>query len=264
MTICVSVRVPEGIVLGTDSMSTVTVKDTEGIPYVVKSYPNARKLFQIGDLPIGVFTYGLARIGNRSLMELIHQFSAANQEQSVPLVANGLAEFINQAYSSEFPPEAVQPTLGLYIAGYSKGSYNVHEREVIFPQQLVSKTVQRTGGENGVLWRGMEIPFYRLYIGCDPILLDSLSKDAVNAETINLVKEEKKYTMLIPFGNMHLQDATDFAVFVLRTTIGYNQFEVGLPICGGELQVAALSAVDGFQWIRESQLSITEDEHGES
>lgn len=259
MTICVSVRVPEGIVLGTDSMSTVTVKDSEGVPYVVKSYPNARKLFQIGDLPIGVFTYGLARIGDRSLMELIYQFSAANQEESVPLVANGLAEFINQAYSSEFPPGTEQPTLGLYIAGYSKGSYSVHEREVIFPQQLVPKTVQRTGGENGVLWRGMEIPFYRLYIGCDPILLDSLSKDAVNAETINLVKEEKKHIMLIPFGNMHLQDAADFAAFVLRTTIGYNQFEIGDTTCGGSLQVAAINPEKGFQWVQELQLHLKED-----
>lgn len=264
MTICVSVRVPEGIVLGTDSLSTVTVKDSEGVPYVVKSYPNARKLFQVGDLPIGVFTYGLARIGRRSLSELIHQFSEANEEESVPLVADGLAEFIAQAYSSEYPPGVEQSKLGLYIAGYSKGSYSAHEREVIFPQQLVPKTVRRTGGENGVVWRGVEVPFYRLYIGCDPVLLDSLSKEVVNAEEIGLVSEQNKYSMLIPFGYMHLQDATDFAVFVLRTTIGYNQFEIGLPKCGGELQVAVISAVDGFQWIREPQLNISEDEHGES
>ena len=255
---------PEGILLGTDSLSVVTVNDSEGTPYVIKSYPNARKLFQIGDLPIGVFIYGLAKIGGRPLPELIRQFSAVNEEESVPLVADGLAEFINQAYSSEFPPGTEQPTLGLYIAGYSKGSYRAHEREVKFPQQVVPAKVERSGGENGVLWRGIEIPFYRLYIGCDPILLDSLSKDAINAEITDSLKEKNKFSMLIPFEHMHLQDATDFAAFVLRTTIGYDKFEIGLPRCGGELQIAAISAVDSFQWIRKPQLNVSEDDHGES
>ena len=264
MTICVSVRVPEGVVLGTDSMSTVTANDSEGVPFVIKNYLNARKLFQVGDLPIGVFIYGLARIGSTSLSELIHQFGDENEEESVPLVADGLTEFIARAYADEYPPGADQPRLGLYIAGYSQGSYSVHEREVGFPQQLVPKSIRRTGGDYGVVWRGVEVPFYRLYMGCDPVLLDSLSKKAIHAEAGDQFSEQNRRRMLVPFEYMYLQDAADFAVFVLRTTIGYNQFEVGLPTCGGELQVAAISAVDGFQWIREPQLDIPEDEHDES
>jgi len=55
MTIVAAVKVRDGLILGTDSMTQITVQTPQG-PQVLKAYSNARKLFQIGDRRIGVMT----------------------------------------------------------------------------------------------------------------------------------------------------------------------------------------------------------------
>jgi hypothetical protein len=55
MTIVASVKVRDGLALGTDSMTNI-VSTTGGARNVLKTYSNARKLFQLGDWPIGVMT----------------------------------------------------------------------------------------------------------------------------------------------------------------------------------------------------------------
>ena len=48
---------------------------------------------------------------------------------------------------------------------------------------------------------------------------------------------------------MPVQDAINFAVYVLRTTIGLANFEIGPPSCGGPLQVAIILPETGFEWV---------------
>lgn len=61
MTVAVACNTPEGIILGTDSMNTLS--DEQG--RVLKTYENAIKIFQLGNKPIGIATYGAGSIGNR-------------------------------------------------------------------------------------------------------------------------------------------------------------------------------------------------------
>ena len=57
MTIVASVKVRDGLVLATDSMTQIQASvDEAGHKAVVKTYGNARKLFQVRELPIGVMT----------------------------------------------------------------------------------------------------------------------------------------------------------------------------------------------------------------
>ena len=99
MTICVSVKVRDGIVLGTDSMTQIIGQLPDGNLAPVKNYSNARKLFKIGDLPIGIMTYGVGNVGPRSIQSLVLEFSKKyNGDPKVEEVGNGLFEYFQAAY----------------------------------------------------------------------------------------------------------------------------------------------------------------------
>src|SRR3990172_2571962 len=83
MTICVAVKVSEGLVLAADSTATVQgwLGQPSGQPHVLKTYDYARKLSHIKDYPIGTLTWGTSLIGSRSVESLIKEF-----EYSLPSV----------------------------------------------------------------------------------------------------------------------------------------------------------------------------------
>ena len=75
MTICAIVKVRDGLVLGTDSMTQILAEIEPGKRAIVKAYGNARKLFRIGKLPVGIVTFGIGNIGSRSIQGLVREFN---------------------------------------------------------------------------------------------------------------------------------------------------------------------------------------------
>ena len=71
MSIIASVKVNNGIVLAADSATQIHGIDVQGNIALIKSYYNAKNLFQIGELPIGVMFYGIGNIGTRSVENLL-------------------------------------------------------------------------------------------------------------------------------------------------------------------------------------------------
>ena len=51
-----------------------------------------------------------------------------------------------------------------------------------------------------------------------------------------------------------LQDAIDFAEFLIRTTIDCQRFSVMIPNVGGDIDIALVTPFNGFQWIRQKQI----------
>ncbi|MCY3936687.1 MAG: hypothetical protein OXG09_11975 [Chloroflexi bacterium] len=262
-------------------MSTIT-SSVDGQIRVVKTYSNARKLAQIGDLPIGVFIYGMGNLGARSVHGLVLEFSRLNYgtaaarkraPKTVRGVANGLAKYVGEVYS-DYVKEAASPLdLGLYVAGYSTRSALAEEWCIEFPNVTEPILVQDKN-KFGVNWRAIYIPFMRLFTGCDirilPILLNKMKEKGATEETLHLLNQsfseiyqENTLPLQVVIDAMPIQDAINFAVYVLQTTIGYTTFEIGTPSCGGELQVAVISEDAGFRWVSEPGYRIIkEGAHG--
>lgn len=257
MTICASVKSRDGIVLGTDSMTQVVATLPDGEQAVISSYSNARKLFQIEELPIGVFTYGAGNLGSRTIYSLVVEYSDNIQSENVQDVAKGLSEFVLKVYNGELAetPDANKPVLGLYVGGYSPGTTLPEEWEVKFPQVTEPIPVRPTDGF-GASWRGIELPFARLHNGFDPRMLDLLASKGVPEALLREVAQEKPFGAQVIFDSMPVQDAIDFATHILRTTIEFASFEIGPTPCGGQLQVAAITLEDGFQWVNEPQFRL--------
>ena len=252
MTIIASVKVRDGLILGTDSMTTIS--SDEG---VLKTYSNARKLFRITGLPIGVMTYGLGNIGPMSIEGLVVHFCKNNLPESTQVVdvAGALYEFIGGVYANQFKdiPEKDRPELGFLVAGYSDGFPLPEEFEFLLPTDSGPVPV-RDAGEFGASWRGIDAPFVRLYKGFDFRMLSGLEAEGLSPEQIGSVTNGLEANVI--YDGMPVQDAINFATFILETTISFTAFEVGAASCGKPLQVATILADEGFKWIAKPELRV--------
>ncbi len=256
MSICVSVKARDGVVLGTDSMAQVWMRDPSGQVGVAKTYSNARKLFQLGDLPVGVMSYGAANVGDRSIEGLLREFPV-KRARSIRTTADNLLEFVETVYSDAFKaaPDEQKPVVGFFVAGYSPNRRFPEEWEFVLPRDDKVKEV-RPKGLFGASWRGDTLPFTRLYFGFDPRMRQLLEEMSVSEDVRRAVFDENRFKTVIPYNAMPVQDAINFADFVLRTTIGYVSFQAGVPTCGGPLQVAVILPETGFQWVAEPKFTL--------
>ncbi len=256
MTICVSVKVRDGIVLGTDSMTQIIGQLPDGNLAPVKNYSNARKLFQIGALPIAVMTYGVGNLGSRSIQSLVLEFSQRYKgDADLETIGNELFEFFQVVYNDVYAEKDNKMVLGVYIAGYTSGEPFPGEWEFLLPRDDQVRQV-RPLEQFGASWRGTDIPFLRLYKGYDPRAIDELIKAGVSD---TLLRETfQHFESPVVYDGMPVQDAINFAVFILNTTIGLSSFEVGNPMCGGPLQVSMIlpDSEDGIEWIEKPKLSV--------
>ena len=272
MTICVSVKTRQGLVLGTDSMTTIG-QSVGGQIQVVKTYSNARKLAQIGTLPIGVFTYGAGNLGDRSIYGLIMEFCRqVKNPEDVQGIAERLSDFIRPEYQKHYGNSSEDQILGLYVAGYSPDSVLPEEWSIEFPNAAKPVLVQDKN-KFGVNWRAIDLPFMRLYKGFDIRILRMIYEKMENKGTSQEVLQSLLNTLIeiykedalrlqVVFAAMPIQDAINFAVYVLQTTIDYTTFEFGTPSCGGDLQIAIISEDAGFRWVSEPGYRIKEGAHG--
>jgi hypothetical protein len=249
MSIVACVKTYGGVVLGADSMSTISSTPVQGgPPAVLKTYGHAEKVFRVGNLPIGVATYGIGNIGPRSIGSHLIEFSGqCDKSLKVEEVAVKLLKFLGDPYADAFgksPPEQ-RPVLGIYVAGYNpKGPY-AEEWEFIIPKDEKPRQV-RPANQFGSAWRGMDLIFTRLFFGFDPRVAQDLTPEVY-------AKMTSKYVLPVVFDPMPVQDAIDFTRFILTTTVNMSRFMVGSPVCGGALDIAAITEAgpneERFVWV---------------
>lgn len=264
MSIVASVKVYDGIVLGAESMTQIYATVPGQGQHLIKSYENARKLFQIAALPIGVLTYGAGNIGNRSVESFLGEFSRdkANKiapSDSIEKVAQELFEFMRVPYdaaNSQTPLDA-RPVMGFCVCGYWDGPQHLgSEWEFQFPH-AAKPQLMVPDQQLGASWRGVSLPFSRLFFGFDPRVDPILLDHGVTQEVINKVREVASQTLVtrVTFDGMPVQDAIRFCRFIIETTVGWARYETGWPSCGGPIHIAVITRSKGFEWVDEPKYS---------
>ena len=252
MTIVTCVKVRDGLVLGTDSMSHL-----QSGGQFLRSYGNARKLFQVGSLPMGVMTYGLGNVGQRSIESLMREFGATLKGQvSVNTVAKELFAFMKQQYDAQLAslPEGHElPALGFYLAGYSRGQVFAEEQEFLLPRDS-GPIEARNKDACGAAWRGVDAPFMRLCKGYGPVVRMRLEGQGMSPSDASALLDDLEID--VQFDGMPVQDAVDYATFILKTTIGYATFSMAVPPCGGPLQVVTILPDNGFEWLSKPEVRV--------
>jgi hypothetical protein len=270
MSIVATVKVYDGIVLGAESMTQLTAV-INGQQQLIKSYENAQKIFHVGDLPIGVLTYGVGNIGRRSIESFVHEFSRAEKElleqaeqhvdveQTAGRFFNFMRRHHHEAFGAMDP--AQQPALGFIVAGYSENEHLASEWEFILPQTTAPQRV-RPQNDIGGSWRGVGSPFSRLMFGFDPILEAQLAQAGMPPAEVQRFKNVAAGVQTrIAFDGMPLRDAIGYCRFIIQTTINWCTYAIGSPLCGGPIKLATITRGADFEWVTPPKPYIEGEKH---
>ena len=257
MTLIVSVRTPDGVVIASDSLlplvgqgsleAPVDVTSPEGnhkqkiqqpsvFPLPQKTFSYAQKIFPFcGKFGIGVFgAAGL--LENKSIYSIIRLFEQELKETSpirVTDIAEKIGNEIHGLLKEQFKRENTsvdtipedQAVLGFQVIGYDGTDPKTVE---VHLGKAVHRRVQRVFGST-----------------------ISGSQEVVQA-IWGLYKTQPENQP--PYPLFSLQDAIDYAEFLIRTTIDHQRFSRTMPSVGGDIDIALVTLFDGFQWIRQKPL----------
>jgi hypothetical protein len=288
MTIAVACNLADGIVLGSDSAITIlgAVRtpqgDREG---VLKVYNDGEKLFPLYKLPIGIVTYGLAQLKQRTIESYIREFEHTQNkgdlaEGSVKDIANELWKFFHQKYQEAFAAAleqkagipfdevdaSIRPKLGFIIGGFSHSEYLSEMWEVTVHSGSIDDGVQqiRAPGKFGANWRGEIGGVRRFHKGFSFGYLDAVIKAILEHHDVQMTDElrQKIQSIIdqaeyaIPWEGMPLQEGIDYVKFCLDIMINQTKFVVGAPTCGGNVRIAVIQRDEGFHFVTDTGFAV--------
>ena len=233
---------------------------------VVQSYSYAHKVIQIGQSPIGVLVWGLGSLQRRSAQNLIEEFSQDyiphTSTPTVEDIARHLAGFMHRVYLLDHPDPQQQPLFGCLAGGYDSTSPFARQWAFEFPGQVQPIEIQPDTASQpqfGVQWFGQTDALVRLHNGFDLRLVQALKDkgfDPVKVDDFfsaqNLFAAKIPYNVI--FDGMPLQDAIDYAAYLIHVVKGRFRFVVGPKLCGGPVDIAVVRTT-GLEWVRLKKLN---------
>jgi hypothetical protein len=272
VTIGISIKVNDGLVLAADSASTLSFVNDKGESQIANVYNNANKVFNLRKgSPIGAITWGAGNIGVSSISTLAkdfrrlltvgdtaHQWSLNPEQYTVREVADRFKQFFfDEKYAPAFEKlaEGKRPPLGFLVGGYSTGAETAEEYRITIDQQGVctGPTPINAGVTPGLTWYGQPEAIHRVVNGFSMGLFDVLKPhlkltDEQVQSAQQLLLTEVGGPLVID--SMPFQDAIDLAEFLAHVSIQWSRFMPGSSTVGGPIEIAAISKHEGFKWVR--------------
>lgn len=157
--------------------------------------------------------------------------------------------------------------ISLMVAGFNRdGSHEVYVCSV--PGEIQKKrNSKEKGKEYGASWIGQTDVVSRIILGIDWRMnnFKFMQEANKNYGAGEIQKQLRGLQYAIQWGIMTFQDAIDFSTLMIRTTSAMQRFSDGIvanpgdmPGVGGPVDVAVITADEGFIWIHKKQLKIEE------
>jgi len=268
MTIAISVKVSEGLVLAADSALAVhgEVKIGNGPPQkgLLQVYSHAKKVTQIKDYPVGTVTWGLGQIGQRTIESLVREYANSlpeNPPKQVREIADELHAFINQKYQAAVGDTRLE--LGIQVAGYSPDRFFPEQYVLTFPPSehgaIFDARPNNPDGTPsfGANWYGLNEAVVRLVLGFEPLAIKALRDAGVQEAVADKIRG---FEYPIIFESMPLQDAIDFAAWIAEVVIGRQRFVAGPAQVLPPVDIAIITRHGGFDWVRQKKHGISSDQ----
>lgn len=254
MTLIASTRVPDGIIIAADSVSSITAmgralsaKGKTKCPHcgqehefsapiqlpmgpgVTSTLPYSQKLQSLW-AKYGLGTHGTGMLGNRSVFAIIQEFEHQYQDTNDPRkVADALASHLQSevAKMSDFDkiPNNTY-ALGFQVVGYKEGS------PFTFSVDVGKKTQIKDWGGFGTTVSGNTFVATKLW------------------ELKGLGPQMEQ-----PYPAWSVQDAADYCEFLIEITAKYQRFANVIPTVGGEIDIGLVLPGNRFKWMKRKQLS---------
>lgn len=260
MSLIVTVRTDEGIVMASDSRVTVSTKDQHAVHFSDTTY----KTFVVGGR-IGVSTCGDAHIKGKSIASWIQIFEDErfSDKWGLLMTAQNIASF----FAGLGPSGCVT----FHIAGYEKIGDTVIPVMYLVEVYDKDKTyISQPNTSPGARWDGMTETLTRLIKSCclvrkeDAEPVTRIEVDAVDQDG-NRTRVQRTDVRLIPgnstffneaqidFEFFTLQDAIDFAKYAIQTTIDTIKFKSEPLTVGEPIDILVIRST-GVKWIARKEL----------
>jgi hypothetical protein len=256
MTVLVSVKINDGVVMAADSASSFA----SGMVY-----QHADKIVNLRQgLPIGAMVTGAGGIGNESidtlLKDLRRRFSGedqARQDWALDPARYTLAQVADRLRTFLFE-KAVASSEEVWtrvrLCGYSadRPLAEVWEILLLGPDSPAPTQVQ-SEQDFGIRWDGEYEALSRLIFGLGTGFDDAAVAAGLAPSAARDLHSKLSTALFELFfvEAMPIRDAVDLARFLVETTIGFVKFSVARPkTVGGSIAIAAITKHEGFQWVQ--------------
>ncbi|MBI4497966.1 MAG: hypothetical protein HY689_08725 [Chloroflexi bacterium] len=267
MTLAIAMVVSDGIVLAADSKLSLTT------PQGTRDGSNASpKVFQLTP-GVGVTTCGWADFAEgdpyvvRTVASLIEEFCHNVLDASAPpeAIAHALGRFFQHKYEQTIACNYRKEVSGSeYAIKFFLAGYDAHSTAQVWECEVPGPSVElgKDSTNPGPTWDGLPWIIQRLLLGYDGRIVHL---PIFNAEDSPLSPEAKQelYKQLrllnarAYYSSWLLQDAIDYVVWLIRTSIEWTRFFDGIGlkpgqavILGEPVDVAVIQQHRGFFWLQ--------------
>jgi len=246
MSFVITVYVPEAIVMAADSRQSIILSKrmsegaTEGTKLQTVETVNSDFVYKIFLLPkhnVGISTFGEFVLGKVTIESHIKRFQEEKLKNvdDVPHIARKLLEFIG----NQFP----QANTTFHIAGFNKESGI--SIPYIYVCQVSRREIRRLNTKSGT----DEIIYGASWGGQGDVIAGILGSKQITAPNDKL---KPSITAPVVWDTMPIQDAIDFAIYTVRTTIDTIRFQARPKNVGGPIDVL-LFTPDKITWIQRKE-----------
>lgn len=267
MSLGIAFKGPEGIVLAADSRVTLSVgiTDPQGKNILLPAtYDNATKLLEISNHNyVGAVTYGAGAIGTteqRTAHSYIPEFEAelAGTEIgrfTVEDFSARLSRFFMERWTQNMPGDYQGSDMIFLVGGYDLDAPYGRVFEIFIPG--TPDPNELNPDSFGIAWGGQRELVDRVIQGFDESLphviqsflqLDDHQRDELRTHL------KDNLSLQIPYGFLPLQDCVDLSISLIRTTITFQTKLLGVRGVGGLIEVATITATDGFTPIQRKKI----------
>lgn len=235
MSLIVTIRVNEGIVLAGDSRATFNVQKVENhqtIHGVGVHYTDSSNKVFLSANGVGISYCGEAACEGKPLSGYLEKFIFSEVREDTAAAAVGP---LLMAYFRQFQPI---PKVAFHVAGILKeGDAYVGKVWRVFPAEDRIENI--INDKPGACWNGEVDILARLL---QPVSVKGGSG-----------KELPMATHPVPWDLFTLQDAVDFAEYAIATTIDAMRFQLRPKTVGGPVDILALKAGESL-WVKRKTL----------
>jgi hypothetical protein len=268
MTIVVTVRVTDGIVLAADSATSFS--DASG--NVIKVYNAANKIFNLVKVwPIGAMTYGAGSIGTESIATLsknlrdrlsppkghmpgqpVDPIMLDKSSYTIEDVAAKARDFFEERYKAAYPQPVPGYFLGYRVCGYSAQAVLPEAWEIRILENSCEGPIRIYENDLfGPRWSGESEALDRLVLGIGSKMGEALvalgADRSIVAQTLPGLVNHLYANLYLPA--MPIQDAIDLAEFLVETAVKFAYFSLRPATVGGPIEIATITKHEGFKWV---------------
>jgi hypothetical protein len=242
MSLAIVVYVPAGIVMASDSRQSIIIetKNPQGEVVNVETVNSdtVNKTFLLERPPTGLSSFGADMLNSRPIAGHLRSF--IEEEVTRADDVETLSQKLHAYFRERFPTA----NIGFHLAGYKReGRRNIpHVYYCHVADELVKRRNINDDGSIsfGVCWSGITD------------VLDSILNPLTITDESGKEKIVRRVAPIV-WDVMALQDAIDFAIYAIRTTIDTIRFQARSKNVGGPIDVLVLTR-DEAKWILKKEL----------